>query len=244
MFWYCFWLRQFASSRGASLFLHQVFTPHRSPIKFIFCFSRGFLGFCPFCFCFFVFFGGEGVLGLVCWAVGWWMVGWLDGWVVGWLGGWVVGWLVGGWWLVGCQPPPSKKSTHKHTKHKTWDTRGKPPPRSDRGAVIAVIAASCRWPGSCCRATPRCRRRARRKALGTQGCENWEKWVWLSKPMGSHFGIGEFSTHFRTYLVGIGMFTGGRGCEKLGVGQNYTRGPTTFSPGSLIYQGSSLGTRF
>ena len=31
-----------------------------------------------------------------------------------------------------------------------------------------------------------------------------------SKPMGSHFGVGEFTTHFRTYS-GIGMFTGGTG---------------------------------
>ena len=31
------------------------------------------------------------------------------------------------------------------------------------------------------------------------------------KPMGSHFGVGEFTTHFRTYFSGwIGMFTGGR----------------------------------
>ena len=30
-----------------------------------------------------------------------------------------------------------------------------------------------------------------------------------SKPMGSHFGIGEFTTHFRAYFSGwIGMFTG------------------------------------
>ena len=33
-----------------------------------------------------------------------------------------------------------------------------------------------------------------------------------SKPMGSHFGLGEFTTHFRTYFSGwIGMFTGGMG---------------------------------
>ena len=25
-------------------------------------------------------------------------------------------------------------------------------------------------------------------------------WLWLSKPMGSHFGVGEFTTHFRTYF--------------------------------------------
>ena len=31
-----------------------------------------------------------------------------------------------------------------------------------------------------------------------------------SKPVGSHFGVGEFTTHFRTYFGGwIGMFTGG-----------------------------------
>ena len=30
-----------------------------------------------------------------------------------------------------------------------------------------------------------------------------------SKPMGSHFGLDEFTTHFS--LVGIGMFTGGTG---------------------------------
>ena len=35
-------------------------------------------------------------------------------------------------------------------------------------------------------------------------------WLWLSKSMGSHLGVGEFTTHFRTYLSGwIGMFTGG-----------------------------------
>ena len=28
-------------------------------------------------------------------------------------------------------------------------------------------------------------------------------WLWLSKPMGSHFGVGEFTTHFRTYFSGI-----------------------------------------
>ena len=28
--------------------------------------------------------------------------------------------------------------------------------------------------------------------------------------LGSHFGVGEFTTHFRTYFSGwIGMFTGG-----------------------------------
>ena len=27
-------------------------------------------------------------------------------------------------------------------------------------------------------------------------------WLWLSKPMGSHFGVGEFATHFRTYFSG------------------------------------------
>ena len=31
-----------------------------------------------------------------------------------------------------------------------------------------------------------------------------------STPIGSHFGVGEFTTHFRTYFSGwIGMFTGG-----------------------------------
>ena len=27
-------------------------------------------------------------------------------------------------------------------------------------------------------------------------------WQWLSKPMVSHFGVGEFTTHFRTYFWG------------------------------------------
>ena len=31
------------------------------------------------------------------------------------------------------------------------------------------------------------------------------------KTMGSHFGVGEFTTHFRAYFTGIGMFTGGTG---------------------------------
>ena len=37
-----------------------------------------------------------------------------------------------------------------------------------------------------------------------------DKWLWVKKPMGSHVGVGEFTTHFRTYFSGwIGMFTGG-----------------------------------
>ena len=35
------------------------------------------------------------------------------------------------------------------------------------------------------------------------------KWLWLSKPFWYHFGVGEFTTHFRTYSGWIGMFTGG-----------------------------------
>ena len=32
------------------------------------------------------------------------------------------------------------------------------------------------------------------------------RWLWLSKPMGSHFGVGEFTTHCRTYVSGwIGL---------------------------------------
>ena len=27
-------------------------------------------------------------------------------------------------------------------------------------------------------------------------------WLWLSKPMGSHFGVGEFTTNFRIYFSG------------------------------------------
>ena len=39
---------------------------------------------------------------------------------------------------------------------------------------------------------------------------NWRMWLWLSKTvLGSHFGVGEFTTHFRNYFSGwIGMFTG------------------------------------
>ena len=35
-------------------------------------------------------------------------------------------------------------------------------------------------------------------------CVHWPEslWLWLSKPMGSHFGVGEFTTHFRTYFSG------------------------------------------
>ena len=34
-------------------------------------------------------------------------------------------------------------------------------------------------------------------------------WLWLSKPR-LHFGVGQFTTHFKTYFSGwIGMFTGG-----------------------------------
>ena len=34
--------------------------------------------------------------------------------------------------------------------------------------------------------------------------------AWGSTPLVSHFGVGEFATHFRTYFSGwIGMFTGG-----------------------------------
>ena len=29
-----------------------------------------------------------------------------------------------------------------------------------------------------------------------------EAWLWLSKPMGYHFGVGEFTTHFRTCFSG------------------------------------------
>ena len=36
-------------------------------------------------------------------------------------------------------------------------------------------------------------------------------WLWV-KPMGSHVGVGEFTTHFNTYFSGwIGTFTGGTG---------------------------------
>ena len=27
-------------------------------------------------------------------------------------------------------------------------------------------------------------------------------WLWLSKPMGHHVGVGDFTTHFRTYFSG------------------------------------------
>ena len=27
-------------------------------------------------------------------------------------------------------------------------------------------------------------------------------WLWLSEPMRSHFGVGEFTTQFRTYFSG------------------------------------------
>ena len=27
-------------------------------------------------------------------------------------------------------------------------------------------------------------------------------WLWLKIVMGSHFGVGEFTTHFRTYFSG------------------------------------------
>ena len=33
-------------------------------------------------------------------------------------------------------------------------------------------------------------------------------WLWWSKPMGSHFGVGEF-THFRTYVSGAWDLMGG-----------------------------------
>ena len=36
-------------------------------------------------------------------------------------------------------------------------------------------------------------------------------WLWWSKPMGYHFGVGEFATLFMLYFIGIGMFTGGMG---------------------------------
>ena len=46
-----------------------------------------------------------------------------------------------------------------------------------------------------------------------------QKRLWWSKPMGSHFGVGEFTTHFRTYFSGdwdarwgYGILTYGHTC--------------------------------
>ena len=33
-------------------------------------------------------------------------------------------------------------------------------------------------------------------------------WLWLSKRMGSHFGVGEFTTHFRQFWWGLGCSLG------------------------------------
>ena len=39
---------------------------------------------------------------------------------------------------------------------------------------------------------------------------NEKTWLWVKTVLGSHFGVGEFTTHVRTYFSGwIGMFTGG-----------------------------------
>ena len=41
-------------------------------------------------------------------------------------------------------------------------------------------------------------------------CPKRKRRLWLSKLMGSHFGLGEFTTHFSRRFSGwIGMFTGG-----------------------------------
>ena len=47
--------------------------------------------------------------------------------------------------------------------------------------------------------------------------------MWLSKPMGYHFGVGEFTTHFRTYFSGdwdvhwgYGLLTHGHIAEETG----------------------------
>ena len=46
-----------------------------------------------------------------------------------------------------------------------------------------------------------------RTALGPSGI-----WLRVKTVLGSHFGVGEFTTHFRAYFSGwIGMFTGGTG---------------------------------
>ena len=39
-----------------------------------------------------------------------------------------------------------------------------------------------------------------------------DRWPWVKTVLGSHFGVGEFTTHLRTYFGGgIGIFTGGAG---------------------------------
>ena len=59
-----------------------------------------------------------------------------------------------------------------------------------------------------------CGRGTLARSLGERERKEGEKtgeaiWLWLSKPMGSHFGVGEFTAHFRLpIVVGIGMFTG------------------------------------
>ena len=41
-------------------------------------------------------------------------------------------------------------------------------------------------------------------------CAFGQTWLWVNTVLGSHFGVGEFTTHFRTNFIGwIGMFTGG-----------------------------------
>ena len=43
-------------------------------------------------------------------------------------------------------------------------------------------------------------------------CMNAAMRLWLSKPMGSHFGVGGFTTHCRTYFSGDwDVFLGGKG---------------------------------